>query len=423
MKYQKNHPIKYIEDNLILHKNGEWWAYYEVLQYHYAFLGMDKSIQKSDDFRSMIGQIREGNIHLLQVATETSIEAEQEKSKEGITGSLEELAIKKIDEQTDKLFEHIGEHQVDYRSFIGFKLTSSEREITIKNMMKSFAKGFDDFCRGVNHTLMGDFVSVNNDEIRRFSKVEKLLRNKLTRRFGVRRLTPDDIGYIIEHIYGASGTAYEDYMYHLPMEKLKETALVKYQDILKLTRSLVREKPHGLEIYREEGTVYAAYFAVSDIIGELEFPGSEILFYQQQEFDFPVDTSINIEIVPNRKALTTVRNKKKEIKDLEDHAWKAGSESSHNVMDAVESVDELEAALGRTKESMYKLTYTMRVTAPDRDELKRRCNEVRDYYDDTNTHGVAAFADIDSSYAQWRIVCEVANAHDWHTHAGVHTWS
>ena len=37
----------------------------------------------------------------------------------------------------------------------------------------------------------------------------------------------------------------------------------------------------------------------------------------------PVSTSMNVEIVTNKKALTTVRNKKKELKDLDNHAWES----------------------------------------------------------------------------------------------------
>ena len=45
---------------------------------------------------------------------------------------------------------------------------------------------------------------------------------------------------------------------------------------------------------------------------------------------------MNVEIVENRKALTTVRNKKKELKDLDNHAYQAGSETSSNVVDALD---------------------------------------------------------------------------------------
>ena len=106
-----------------------------------------------------------------------------------------------------------------------------------------------------------------------------------------------------------------------------------------------------------------SYFTVNAIVGELDFPSSEIFYFQQQQFTFPVDTSMNVEIVENRKALTTVRNKKKELKDLDNHAYQAGSETSSNVVDALDSVDELETDLDQTKESMYKLSYVVRVSA------------------------------------------------------------
>ena len=90
-----------------------------------------------------------------------------------------------------------------------------------------------------------------------------------------------------------------------------------------------------------------------------------------------------------RQALTTVRNKKKELKDLDNHAYHAGSETSSNVVAALDSVDELETDLDQSKESMYKLSYVIRVSAPDLDELKRRCDEVKDFYDDLNVKPVS----------------------------------
>ena len=103
---------------------------------------------------------------------------------------------------------------------------------------------------------------------------------------------------------------------------------------------------------------------------------------------------MNVEIVENRKALTTVRNKKKELKDLDNHAYQAGSETSSNVVDALDSVDELETDLDQSKESMYKLSYVIRVSAPDLDELKRRCDEVKDFYDDLNVKLVRPAGDM-----------------------------
>ncbi|HCU3042657.1 ATP-binding protein, partial [Clostridioides difficile] len=251
-----------------------------------------------------------------------------------------------------------------------------------------------EFLHEVNHTLMNDFVSMPNDEINRYMKMEKLLENKISRRFKVRRLEIHDFGYLMEHLYGRDGIAYEDYEYQLPKKKLKKETLIKYYDLIRPTRCVIEESQRYLRLEHEDKESYVSYFTVNVIVGELDFPSSEIFYFQQQQFTFPVDTSMNVEIVENRKALTTVRNKKKELKDLDNHAYQAGSETSSNVVDALDSVDELETDLDQSKESMYKLSYVIRVSAPDLDELKRRCDEVKDFYDDLNVKLVRPAGDM-----------------------------
>ena len=233
-----------------------------------------------------------------------------------------------------------------------------------------------------------------NDEINRYMKMEKLLENKISRRFKVRRLEINDFGYLMEHLYGRDGIAYEDYEYQLPKKKLNKETLIKYYDLIRPTRCVIEESQRYLRLEHEDKESYVSYFTVNAIVGELDFPSTEIFYFQQQQFTFPVDTSMNVEIVENRKALTTVRNKKKELKDLDNHAYQAGSETSSNVVDALDSVDELETDLDQSKESMYKLSYVIRVSAPDLDELKRRCDEVKDFYDDLNVKLVRPAGDM-----------------------------
>ncbi|MDN9333065.1 ATP-binding protein [Clostridioides difficile] len=387
-------PIKYIENNLVFNKEGECFAYYELIPYNYSFLSAEQKFIVHDSFRQLIAQSRNGKIHALQIATESCVRATQERSKEHIKGKLKEIAYKKIDEQTEALVSMIGDNQIDYRFFIGFKLLVTEEEMNIKNIKKSILANLADFIYDVNNKLMGDFISINNDEIMRFSKMEKLLENKISRRFKVRRLDKNDFGYLIEHNYGKKGTAFEDYQYHLPTKKLKGETLVKKYDIIKPTRCLIEEKQRYLKIIHEDSESFGAYFTIESIIGEMDFPSSEIFYYQQQQFTFPIDTSMNVEIVTNKKALTTVRNKKKELKDLDNHAWQAGNETGTNVVEALDAVNELENNLDQTKESMYKLSYVIRVSADSIDELKRRCDEVKDFYDDLNIKLVRPMGDM-----------------------------
>ena len=81
------------------------------------FLSPEQKYQVHDSFRQLIAQNRDGKIHALQISTESSIRAAQERSKQEVTGKLKDVACAKIDAQTEALISMIGENQVDYRFF------------------------------------------------------------------------------------------------------------------------------------------------------------------------------------------------------------------------------------------------------------------------------------------------------------------
>ena len=388
------YPIKYIENNLVWNNEGECFAYYELIPFNYSFLSLEQKDAVHDAFRQLIVQNRDGKIHALQISTESSICAAQERSKKSVTGRLKEIACAEIDEQTENLVASLGDTQVDYRFFLGFKLVVTDKELSVKDVGKQVKNVLSDAMNAISSSFMGDFVSMPNDEIRRYSRMEKLMENKLSRRFKVRRLNKNDFGYLLEHIYCRTGTAYEDFAFTLPLKKRKRDTLVKKYDLIKPARCLIEEKQRYLHMKSEDSESYVAYFTISDVVGELDFPSSEIFYYQEQQFDFAIDTSMNVEIITNKAALHTVRNKKKELKDLDNHAWENNSETTNQVAEALDSVDELETVLDQSKESMYKLSYVVRVTAPDAEELKRRCNQVRDFYDDASIKLVRPIGDM-----------------------------
>lgn len=86
-------PIKYIDNNLVWNKDNEVFAYYELIPYNYSFLSPEQKYLVHDSFRQLIAQSREGKIHALQIATESSIRSIQEQSKKLVTGKLREVAI------------------------------------------------------------------------------------------------------------------------------------------------------------------------------------------------------------------------------------------------------------------------------------------------------------------------------------------
>src|SRR5699024_7776621 len=203
------YPIKYIENNLVFNHDGETFAYYELLPYNYSFLSEDEKIQVHDHFRQLIAQNQDGKIHALQVS--------------------------------------------------------------IKSMGKSVTSSLSSFIREVNHHVMGDFVSMPHAEIERFLKMESLLQNKIAKRFKVRPLTKDDMGYLIEHLHGQSGIAFEDYNYELAYEKGEKETYIKQFDLIKPTRCLITESQRYIKLEQEEQTTYAAYFTINSIVGDLEF--------------------------------------------------------------------------------------------------------------------------------------------------------
>jgi len=85
-------PIKYIDNNLVWNKDNEVFAYYELVPYNYSFLSAEQKFIVHDSFRQLIAQSREGKIHALQIATESSIRSMQEQSKKLVTGKLKEVA-------------------------------------------------------------------------------------------------------------------------------------------------------------------------------------------------------------------------------------------------------------------------------------------------------------------------------------------
>ena len=151
-------PIKYIDNNLVWNKDNEVFAYYELIPYNYSFLSAEQKFIVHDSFRQLIAQSREGKIHALQIATESSVRSIQEQSKKLVTGRLRDVAIQKIDEQTEALVSMIGDNQVDYRFFIGFKLIVTEEKVSLDSMKKSAFLTFKEFLNEVNHTLMNDFT-------------------------------------------------------------------------------------------------------------------------------------------------------------------------------------------------------------------------------------------------------------------------
>ena len=375
-------PIKYLENNLLYNQRGEWWAYYEIVPFNYSFLSQHEKLAVGENFESFISQTSGGRVHLLQLATEIDIRKRQERSRAEIKGDLAEIAKEIHDAQTEALLQpEVGGIQMACRYYIGFQLDGDD-DLSASGIVKRMANTLKDFTYSVNHHLVDDYVRINEDEIYTFIRAEEFLEHRISRHFSIRKLTTHDYGFILEHLYGTLREPYETYSNPIEVKKQQTEWMIKKFDLLRPIRSLVENKPKHLKMTnRYDESIYVSYLALSVLTDELSFPGSEIFYYQQGLFPFPIDTSIHVEVLANRKGLAKVRGKKKELKDLESHAWESNSETSRIVLDALDSANELEHDLEQTRTPLHQINLTLRVAAPSEDELKRRCGEVIDEYE------------------------------------------
>ncbi|MDL2325420.1 ATP/GTP-binding protein, partial [Ruminococcaceae bacterium OttesenSCG-928-A16] len=193
-------------------------------------------------------------------------------------------------------------------------------------------------------------------------------------------LETNEIAYVVQHLNGSSCTALEDYSYHLPVSVVDDTKSVHEYDIMKLNTVEIEEHPRYL-VYEQDGRpVYSTYLTISEITDELDFPGSEVFYSQPVSFDFPVDTSIKVKVLKNREALKKVRGQKARLGDMDKHAAQTGNNVDGDVDIAMDDIDVLETTVKVNRESMYIVSYVVRVAAFDRKELTRRVNAVTDFY-------------------------------------------
>ena len=368
-------PVKFMADNLIINQKDECYAYYSLKDYNYGYLSDDEKIRIHNMLDEIFTQHNSSDVQLLVIGSESSILNMNNKFKNEITGQFKNVAISHIDEITDELISRYGQNQVKYRYYIGFKLNSIMEDLNIKNFLKELKLGLLDFINSVNSTFTNECKKVNDSDIEKYKNLESMLYSRVNKRYNLERVSTNDFGYIINHLFCRIGKTYEEYSY---TPKLQGSE--KY-DILKLTDCFIEEKERYLKLINDELTQYVSYLVLSDVTHELDFPNCEILF-DEARLDFPVDVSIRFNVLQNKEALTKVRNKAKELKDLDDHIFSSDNESSGSLIDGRDNAVELQDKLDRFKMNMYKLNYVIRVSADSIELLEKRVNTIKDFYSD-----------------------------------------
>lgn len=148
-------------------------------------------------------------------------------------------------------------------------------------------------------------------------------------------------------------------------------------------------EPPSLEVEAEEGRSFQAILCAGSLAEEAEFPGpAELLFSPLENVGFPVDAVLHARWIGNRDALAQVR---KRILDVE-HAYREQAEGTHagagwQAEDDRELAREYEAVLQASAHPpMLRAYLSLALGAPDRAELERRVQALRECFGEVRLH-------------------------------------
>ncbi|MGL9970958.1 ATP-binding protein [Enterococcus sp. DIV1420a] len=384
-KFIPKFPIKYLEDNLVFNRDGTVYAYYELMPYSYGFVGQDKAFQLKNNFSRMVKQYKKGRFRLYMCSSEEKIKNVIARSKKEVKskGELKELAFQHLEGVEEILINMNGEYELSARFFIGFELLLDEEKFGKGRFLDELVVGVERFFNRSNTVLFNEFEKIASKEIERYKRLERLLYSRITKHFTLRKTEPKDIAYIITHLNGKKNHSLEETTYFSQSFKNEEETYVFKYDTLKLGSAKIIEYDEYLEIIQDGTTEYVSYLALSHVTGTVIFPfGSEFFYYSQSEFDYPVDVSLDIDVLENKSALAKIRGKKMDLKDIDESGLESGHDVANNILEARQMASELEADLEDTKDNMYKISLVARVSASTHEELLKRESEVRSYFDD-----------------------------------------
>jgi hypothetical protein len=163
-------------------------------------------------------------------------------------------------------------------------------------------------------------------------------------------------------------------------------------DLWRLANAPISEdpsEPPSLEVEAEEGRSFQAILCAGSLAEEAEFPGpAELLFAPLEDAGFPVDAVLHARWIGNREALGQVR---KRIIDVE-HAYREQVEGAQGgagwqAEDDRELAREYEAVLQSSAHPpMLRAYLSLALGAPDRPELERRVEVLRERFGEVRLH-------------------------------------
>ncbi|OWR25668.1 hypothetical protein CDO73_26175 [Saccharibacillus sp. O23] len=385
-------PIAYYEGNLVFSQDETSWAYYEIPGFNYDFLDDDEKIGEYKRLESFFTQIN-SDLHMLVVPEFQSVHDKYENYKQTLTGPVVEAAISHIDDTVKVLEERHGKEGTEYRFYVGVKLPNTDKEKT--DFLKEAKSLLTEFFQFIYQKSGIEGPEISEDVVFRQRSNEKRVYSKVASRLTGQPINEDVAQWLIRRNWyrgvGKSPVLKQwspEYSVHYKEYEEDDVKIrrPKYRDIMRLTEGQVDDSPGRSLIVKQmidgkEVEGHLAFLTISNVPYEMIFPGDEWL-YTIQGLDFPVEISIRTETMENRKALSAVRNKQKELKDQDRHAQETDNDTSLTVLEGRMESQELEAHLQKSRIPLLLSSVVFCIAAENEEELSRRVDIMVDAYDD-----------------------------------------
>lgn len=374
-------PIKYYESNILYNQNNEPWGFYELTGYEYDYLSDNKKSQISSRLEQFFAQVGV-ETHLLVIPKYHSVRDTHNQFKTTVRGPLKDAAIRHIEEVAEIVEEAVGSEASDYHFYIGIKLPKSDEEdLTFKTVVDSFKALVNEIF-----SVMGlEERDIAESEIERTNRIENFYYKIVETYMNARRIDESDFQWLIRrNFYRGIGLPPLIGDFKPAYERTKKGR--KPMDILRLTEGIVDSVSEPRKILLSQvvdGATkigHCAFLTVSYIPTDGLYNIDTEWIYGIQNLDFPVELSIRATTLDHRKVMSMVRNKKKELRDQDEHAASTNNETSFQVVENVLLARELETFTNVTKMPQLYVSIVIGVSASSDEELRNRIRSIKDFY-------------------------------------------
>lgn len=380
-------PYLHFEQNLVIDRNREVWAVYQVEPWHYEHLSTDARVGLLWRLSRLFWNLEEHAGQLLVVPHSQAVRQHLLDLSSSLHGPLAAAGSKYCTEAAEAVARTFGEEATEYAFILALHLPKPrESAASPWRFVKSLVlepKRLVEEAAGVAEPRLLSY------ELEGYLQREELLHQRLGRLVRAARLNEAHLAWLVRRAFfrgigeppgrpgwspDALAAAGKDGAVALIPAKGELLSLAEGELDLRKPRQVAITQLQG----NEERTGYTSFAYVADLPDEMNFPGCEWL-YSLQDLRFPVEVCLRWQHMDHRTALALVRRKQLEIADQSQHTRGSGESVPIDLLDAQEQAAALEQDLKQRRFPTALASICLAVSGPTESAARERVRRLRDH--------------------------------------------